>query len=104
MAHLHNLGEDNKQVIQIMDSVKKRMQEAGSLSQPPGNYALGRGFMELSKFDEARKYLEKAWNSGYQTPQNAYALGLTLGHLYQQELESAQAFENPPTKSKNQRD
>ncbi len=95
MAHLHNLGEDNKQVIQIMNSVKKRMQEAGSLSQPPGNYALGRGFMELSKFDEARKYLEKAWNSGYQTPQNAYALGLTLGHLYQQELESAQAFENP---------
>ncbi|MCI0445373.1 protein kinase, partial [bacterium] len=95
MAHLHNLAEDNKEVIQMMDSIKKRMQEAGSLSEAPGNYALGRGFMELSKFNEAKKYLEKAWNSGYQTPQNAYALGLTLGHLYQQELESAQAFENP---------
>lgn len=95
MAHLHNLANDNRQVIQMMDSIKKRMKEAGSLSEAPGNYALGRGFMELSKFDEARKYLEKAWNSGYQTPQNAYALGLTLGHLYQQELESAQAFENP---------
>jgi serine/threonine protein kinase len=95
MAHLHNLADDNKQIIQVMDSVKKRMREAGSFSEAPGNYALGRGFMELSKFDEAKTYLEKAWNSGYQTPQNAYALGLTLGHLYQQELESAQSFENP---------
>jgi eukaryotic-like serine/threonine-protein kinase len=95
MAHLHNLADENKQVIQMMNAIRKRMQEAGKFSEAPGNYALGRGFMELSKFDEAKIYLEKAWNSGYQTPQNAYALGLTLGHLYQQELEWAQAFENP---------
>lgn len=95
MAHLHDLAADNKQIVEVMDVVKKRMEEAGSLSEAPGNYALGRGFMELSKFDEAKTYLEKAWNSGFQTPQNAYALGLTLGHLYQQELESIQAFEKP---------
>lgn len=100
MAHLHNLANDNKQIIQVMDSVKKRMHEAGSFSEAPGNYALGRGFMELAKFDEAKTYLEKAWNSGYQTPQNAYALGLTLGHLYQRELESVQTFEKAQRKEK----
>lgn len=104
MAHLHNLAADNKQIVEVMDLVKKRMQEAGSLSQAPGNYALGRGFMELSKFDEAKTYLEKAWNAGYQTPQNAYALGITLGHLYQQELESIQAFEKPAQRKEKIKD
>ncbi len=94
MAPLHNLTEDKEQVNRKMNSILQRIQEAGTLAEGPGNYAYGRGLMELSKLDEAQRYLQKAWDAGYQTPENAYALGITLGHQYQQELEVAQRAEN----------
>jgi serine/threonine-protein kinase len=94
MAPLHNLSEDREQVNRKMQSILQRIQEAGSLAEGPGNYAYGRGLMELSRLDEAQKYLQKAWDAGYRTPENAYALGITLGHQYQQELEAAQRAEN----------
>lgn len=94
MAPLHDLTEDKEQVEKRMSVLRRRIQEVGSMAEGPGNYALGRGLMELSKFEEARVHLQKAWDAGYQPPENAYALGLTLGQIYQRELESAQQIEN----------
>src|SRR5262249_6495752 len=98
MAPRHSIATDQKQVRGSMKLVEDRMKTAGALAIGPGNYALGRGYMELGQFKDAKGYLQKAWESGYRNGENANALGLTLGHLFQQELESAQAIESASQK------
>jgi eukaryotic-like serine/threonine-protein kinase len=98
MAPLHNLNQDTKLVNEKIAAIKKRIQEAGSITEAPGNYAIGRGYIELSNFEQAKESLQKAWDLGYRTPENAYALGLTFGQLYQQKLEEAQRIENQKQK------
>jgi serine/threonine-protein kinase len=94
MAPLHNITQDMQLVNNRIASIRERIKETGSIAEGPGHYAIGRGYMELSNFEQARVNLQKAWNAGYRTPENAYALGLTLGQLYQHELESAQQIPN----------
>lgn len=98
MAPLHNLNEDKKLVNEKILAIKRRIQEAGSITEGPGYYAIGRGYIELSNFEQAKESLQKAWNLGYRTPQNAYALGLTFGQLFQQKVEAAQRIENQAQK------
>ena len=98
MAPRHSIAKDQEQIRRSISSIRDRMKDAGSIANGPGNYALGRAFMELSQFKEARIHLQDAWNAGYRNPENAYALGLTLGRLFQQELESAQASESESQK------
>ncbi len=101
MAPLHNLNEDKKLVNEKIAAIQQRIQETGSIAEGPGYYAIGRGYIELSNFEQAQVFLQRAWDQGYQTPENAYALGLTFGQLYQQKLEAAQRIENTATKEAN---
>lgn len=94
MAPLHNLTEDKEIVNKKIAAIRQRIGETGSVAEGPGYYAIGRGYVELANFEQARVHLQKAWDSGYQTPENGYALGFTLGQLYQQQLEAAQRIEN----------
>jgi len=50
-----------------------------------GAYAVGRALLILDLPDHAHVYLQQAWDKGYQTPDCAFALGRTLGILYQRE-------------------
>lgn len=89
MSPLHNIQVEKNQIRDRMKSIETKMHDAGSLGLGPGNYALGKGSMTLGNYEKAREYLEKAWASGYNTPETAFALGQTMGALYQKELEKA---------------
>lgn len=56
----------------------------------PAYYAAGRGYLALGDPDKARQYLETAWNAGYRTTDVSYALGRTLGTLYQREIDESE--------------
>jgi len=101
MAPLHNLNTDKKLIEQKIASIRQRIQETGSIAEGPGFYAVGRGFMELSNYDQAQESLQKAWNLGYRTPENTFALGFTYGQLYQEKLEAAHRIENVVQKEAN---
>lgn len=59
-----------------------------------GHYALGRGFLALGQFEDAHKHLSLAWENGSREPRLAFALGRTLGALYQQKTREAERIRN----------
>ncbi len=83
---LHDVRPARARVTTMLDTIRRDMEELGDLAIGPGNVALGRGFLDLGQYERAREHLERAWSSGYRPPEAAYALGLTLGRLYQEAL------------------
>ena len=86
----HDTAKEKAVVLQRMQQIEARMRQIGSASAGPGHYALGRGNLGLQRYKEAEAHLSLSWNSGYRTPEVAYALGLVLGELYKAALEEAQ--------------
>ncbi|MFH1176733.1 MAG: protein kinase, partial [Acidobacteriota bacterium] len=83
---LHDLGPAKKRVRQRLREIEEEMAQQGEIAVGPGNYALGRGFLALGEAAQARERLARAWESGFRSPEAAYALGVALGQLYQKEL------------------
>ncbi len=82
----HDIRPEMKRVRQQLDGIRQDMKDIGGIADGPGAYALGRGNLALNDLQQARKDLERAWDLGYTSPESAYALGLTLGQLYEAEL------------------
>ena len=91
---LHDTRGERRWIESQLSEISSKMNEVGAAGRGPGNYALGRGAMALDKLDDARRYLEASWNAGFQESEVAYALGLTLGRIYQRELESVENVRN----------
>ena len=90
MTPLHDIRKEKMQILERMKILEANMKRSGSPALGPGNYALGKGFMALQDYEEAKKHLEQAWKKKYRTPETAYALGETTGALYQAELQRAE--------------
>ncbi len=103
LAPLHDVGVEKARVRADLARIESRMKAVGSLAQGPGEYALGRGQLLLGDFDAARRHLEAAWTGGYRAPEVAYALGLTLGTLYQRELALADSMGNKDLRAAKRR-
>jgi serine/threonine-protein kinase len=95
LAPLHNIEDDRQRVRDRMAWIREHLEEVGAWGKGPGLYAIGRGYQALGEHDEARTNLEQAWQHGYQTPQTAYALGLTLSKLYQHQLGQLKTIADP---------
>lgn len=95
MLPLHNTAEDTQQVVEKTQGIEKEMVQMGDPAYGPGNYALGRAALEMRQPYAAKLKLEEAWNSGYHEPVVAYALGRTLGDIYQIKLERARRTTDP---------
>jgi len=78
MMPLHDIRPAEARLRARMVSIQKDMTRLGGPSQGPGYYALGRGHLALREFLEAVRNLESAWQSGFQAPEVAYGLGLTM--------------------------
>ncbi|HEY7160046.1 MAG TPA: hypothetical protein VH815_02255, partial [Acidobacteriota bacterium] len=92
-APLHDVRPELAALKSRLKKMEQRMKEGGSAAQDPGNNALGQGYLALGEIEKARIHLEKAWQSGYHTPSTAYALGQTMGLLFQKKL--AEVERNP---------
>lgn len=95
LSPIHDIRPDREKVRREMDRIQSMMKNLGEVGRGSGNYALGRGYLALGDHEMALKHLKLAWESGYQEPQVAYGLGLTLGKKYQHALEEA-ALESSP--------
>ncbi len=85
-APLHDVRQELAALRNRLKKMEERMKEGGSAAQAPGNNALGQGYLALGEIEKARDHLQKAWQTGYQTPSTAYALGQTMGLLFQKKL------------------
>lgn len=87
-APIHDVRNEEGIVEQRLKAIETRMNQAGSVADGPGNFALGRGYMALYRYPEAKMHLEKALKE-YRIPRVAYSLGLTLGLMYPTEIQRA---------------
>jgi len=94
LFRLHDISKEKNAIKLRIRRIGDKMKEVGELGVGPGNYAVGRGYVALQEYSDARKYLERAWNSGFQTAEVAYQLGWVLGELYLHEGEKANRIEN----------
>ena len=94
MMPLHDRTLERDVIQQRMSGIRTEMARLGAISDGPGHYALGRGYLTLGADQEARRHLELAIDRGYSGPGVSYALGMVLGRLYQRELELARRIEN----------
>jgi eukaryotic-like serine/threonine-protein kinase len=68
----------------------------------PVEYALGRGALALGDVSAAEEHLQRAWDSGYQSSEVAYGLGLALAMQYQRERNALAAIDNPSLRQARQ--
>lgn len=94
ISPLHDVRTEKNAVRKNMQDIQNQMKQLGGLAKAPGLYALGRGYLSLNESEKAKEHLQQAWNSGYQTPDAAYALGLSLGNIYQKALSDADQIQD----------
>jgi serine/threonine protein kinase len=102
LAPQHNIESDRDRVRDRIAWIDEQLQEVGEWGMGPGLYAIGQGHLALGEHGQARTNLEQAWQRGYQTPEAAYALGLTLGALYRQELGNLRMIVEPERRKQEQ--
>nr|HNB74080.1 tetratricopeptide repeat protein [Acidobacteriota bacterium] len=86
MSPAHDVRAEQQAVRQHLKNLEDRIQEAGSLAQGVGNYALGRAYLALTDYDQASTHLKMAEHAGMSSPELDYALGRTLGEFFRREL------------------
>lgn len=91
----HDIRPEREQARSRLLHIEQRVREEGRVARPPGNLALGRGWLALQDPEQARVRLQEAWDGGYRGPQVALALGQSLGLLYQRAVEQAERAEDP---------
>lgn len=85
----HDVTADEAAVRERMARLAARLPGLGRAAVGPGNYALGRGYLALDDVDRAQGLLDRAWATGYRTPEVAHARSIVLGRLYQRQLSEA---------------
>ncbi len=99
MLPLHDRTPEREAILQRMSDIEVEMERLGDISDGPGHYALGRGFLTLQDEESARHHLESAIDEGYSGPGVSYALGIVLGRIYQRELDLARRINNEELRS-----
>jgi len=94
MMPLHDRTLERGEIRERMAAIETEMARLGAISDGPGHYALGRGYLTLLDEQNARRHLELAIDRGYSGPSVSYALGMVLGRLYQRELDLARRIDN----------
>ncbi len=92
-AHMlprHDTRPERRLVRERIAALEARLPELGAAGQRPARAALGRAALAAGDLVEARGHLEAAWSAGYREPEVAYALGLTLARLYEQQAQAAE--------------
>ncbi|MBX7222405.1 MAG: protein kinase [Blastocatellia bacterium] len=101
---LHNIQPERGLIQARVAAIRNRMREAGSLSEGAGNFALGRAYLALHEYAQARQALDLAWKGGFRDPEIHYVQGRVLGKLYQKELEDAERISNSEIRQQRKRE
>ncbi|HRI68252.1 MAG TPA: protein kinase, partial [Polyangium sp.] len=85
MTPLHDVTHERGMVKERMKRIEERRTAGGRIAALV-DYAIGRGHLVLGEYDPAHERLSRALDNGIDTPELHYALGLVLGHRYQQAM------------------
>lgn len=91
---VHDIEREKKIVEASLLRVQEKIKRIGELGNGPGNYVMGRGYLELGDIQKAQYYLEQAAVAGYERPELHYAYGRVLGILYSRALDELKTIAN----------
>lgn len=83
LVPLHDTRREQQLIRSRIKDIEDIISRLGPVAAGPGHYAIGRGYLALREYTQAREHLELAWKHGYRAPEVAYTLGLVMGSLYQ---------------------
>lgn len=89
MLPLHDLRREHSLVLQNIRDMEQKLKHTGALAAGPGHTAIGRAYLQLQDYSNARRHLELALQAGEHDPETSNALGRALGALFQQGLQDA---------------
>jgi len=89
---VHDTGPARQLIRRRMQGFGTEVQRRGTVAAGPGNYALGVAHLHLGDADTALKFLERAIESGFDTPDVNAAAGLALGRIFQRSLAHAEGI------------
>jgi eukaryotic-like serine/threonine-protein kinase len=92
MSPLHDTRPQRERAKRQMDDIRTRMEQSGRLADGAGNYALGRGYLALYDYDNAKLHLEKARDAGFGGPGLDFALGRVAGEFFRRRLREADSL------------
>ncbi|MEO1367292.1 MAG: serine/threonine-protein kinase, partial [Acidobacteriota bacterium] len=93
---LHDLRPTKSEIRRRVEALEVELADAGRSAVGPLSYAVGRGRLALEEPATAREVLRSAWESGYETPETALALGEALSELYGRQRELAALIRDKP--------
>ncbi len=83
---LHDTSIEKAVIRARMASISQDMAKLDGEAAAMAYYALGRGHLALQEYEKALEYLRLAHKGGLRTPAVEYALGRTLGEIYNKQL------------------
>ncbi|HNN91694.1 MAG TPA: protein kinase, partial [Pseudomonadota bacterium] len=87
---LHDTSVEKAVIRARMASISQDMARLDGEAAAMAFYALGRGHLALQEYEKALEYLRLAHKGGLRTPAVEYALGRTLGELYNKQFKEVQ--------------
>ena len=90
----HDIRRDRREILAMLDRVRRRAETAGSLARGPAELAIGLGYMDLREWEKARDHLEQARSLGYDTDEVRLALGKVYASLYRDGLRRIEKIRN----------
>ncbi|GBC84086.1 Serine/threonine-protein kinase PknB [bacterium HR11] len=100
----HDIRREKALVMERIREIEGYLRDRDPIFRGPAAYALGRAYLALQDYDRARTLLQTAWDAEYREPAVAYALGLTLSHLYRRELEALDRIGDPDLREARRRE
>lgn len=79
-----------------LERIQDDIAQIGPEAEGPGHLALGRGYLTMRYLERARAALDRAWASGYRTPDVAYALCKVHTDIYLRYRELERLGDPPP--------
>ena len=79
---LHDTRIEKRVIRNRMQSIQEGLSRMDGEAAAMAHYALGRGHFALKEYDDALAHLEAAHRGGLKTAEVEYALGRTLGEIY----------------------
>ncbi|MEN8165653.1 MAG: serine/threonine-protein kinase, partial [Acidobacteriota bacterium] len=104
MMPRHDTSPERLRVHQMVDEIRRNAEAMGEVGRGPGRYALGRIHLVLGEVDEAVADLQDAWDSGFQSPEVATALGRALGRAYEEALRRTRHISDPELRRSSEQD
>lgn len=104
MMPRHDTSPERLRVHRAVDEIRRDAESMGDVGRGPGRYALGRIHLVLGEVDEAVTDLEDAWDSGFQSPAVAAALGRALGRAYEKALRRTRHISDPELRRSSEHD